>query len=383
MSRIRVLRVIARMNVGGPALQVTGLVEGMDPTRFDHRLLTGFVEEGEGDHLELRAPELPVTRVVGLGRSPDPLDDARALRRLVHEMRQFRPHVVHTHTAKAGVLGRVAARLTDVPVVVHTFHGHLLHGYFSPAVTRAVVQVERGLARSSTRLLSVGDRVRQDLLAAGIGRPDQYLVVPPGIALPAPPPREQARALLQLPADGLVVCFVARLTQVKRPERFVGMVELLVDAHPDVTFVVVGEGQLLASLRQQAAHLGDRLRFLGWRGDVEQVYAASDLVVLTSDNEGMPVSLIEAALCGVPAVSTRVGSVAEVVLHETSGLLVDAPDVAELASATGRLLDDHALRHAMGRAARDHAERSFGSARLVHDLETLYSALVEEKGVRL
>jgi glycosyltransferase involved in cell wall biosynthesis len=366
------MRVIARMNVGGPALQVTGLVEGMDQERFEHRLYTGFVDEGEGDYLDLRAPHLPVTRVEGLGRSPDALDDVRALRRLVREMRAFRPDVVHTHTAKAGVLGRVAAGLTGVQGVVHTFHGHLLHGYFSPPVTRAVVQVERVLARRSSRLVAVGDQVRKDLLAAGIGRPQQYVVAPPGIALPPPPPRGLARAELGLPVVGLVVAFVARLTQVKRPERFVEIARLLADQHPDTTFVVIGEGDLLADIQRQAAPLGDRLRFLGWRGDVERVYAASDLVVLTSDNEGMPVSLIEAALCGVPAVSTRVGSVAEVVLHERSGLVVDSPGPDGLAAAAGRLLADHEARTAMGRAAREHAKASFSRDRLVDDMQRLY-----------
>jgi glycosyltransferase involved in cell wall biosynthesis len=380
VSRLRVLRVIARMNVGGPALQVTGLVEGMDADRFDHRLLTGFVEEGEGDYLDLRAPHLPVMRVEGLGRSPDPLDDVRALRCLVREMRAFRPHVVHTHTAKAGVLGRVAARAAGVPVVVHTFHGHLLHGYFSPTVTRAVVQVERTLARGSTRLVAVGDQVRRDLLDAGIGRPEQYVVAPPGIALPAPPPREQARASLGLPSDGLVVAFVARLTQIKRPERFVELARRLAPSHPDVTFVVVGEGDLLDGLQRDASDVGDRLRFLGWRGDVERVYAASDLVVLTSDNEGMPVSLIEAALCGVPAVSTRVGSVAEVVLDGTSGLLIDRPDDHLLAEAVSGLLRDAAHRRAMGEAALAHAQVSFSRGRLVDDTQRLYEQAVLEAG---
>ncbi len=184
MSRIRVLRVIARMNVGGPALQVTALADGLDPERFEQRLLVGNVGEGEADYLDLRAPHVEATRVRGLGRSPDPTGDARALAALVREMREFRPHIVHTHTAKAGVLGRSAAVLARVPIRVHTFHGHLLHGYFSPRVTSAVTAVERAFADMTTRLVAVGRQVRDELLAAGIGRPDQYVVVPPGVALP-------------------------------------------------------------------------------------------------------------------------------------------------------------------------------------------------------
>ena len=376
-ERLRVLRIIARMNVGGPALQVTGLVEGMDPSRFDHRLLAGSVGEGEADYVALRAPHLPLRQVRGLGRAPDPLDDVRALRQLRAEVRAFRPHIVHTHTAKAGVLGRVAAITARVPGVVHTFHGHLLHGYFSSAVTRAVIGTERVLARRSTRLVAVGSQVRDDLLAAGIGRPTQYLVVPPGIALPQPPSREAARAALGLPRDALVAVFVARLTGIKRPERFVEIARRLTERHPDLVCAVVGEGELLPELRQ---HAGPNVRFLGWRGDVEVVYAASDLAVLTSDNEGMPVSLIEAALCGVPAVSTRVGSVAEVVLDGRSGWLVPC-DVDALTAAVDRALTDFSALRAAGAVARDHATTSFGRARLVADTEALYEQIASEKGL--
>jgi glycosyltransferase involved in cell wall biosynthesis len=375
-DRLRVLRVIARMNVGGPALQVTGLVEGMDPVRFDHRLLTGSVGPDEADYVDLRAPGLALTRIAGLGRSPRPLDDVRALRLLVQQMRAFRPHIVHTHTAKAGVLGRLAAKTAGVPALVHTFHGHLLHGYFSPTVTRAVVQTERGLARVTDRLVSVGAQVRDDLLAAGIGRPGQYSVVAPGIALPALPTRNAARAALGLPPDAPVVVFVARLTAIKRPERFVEVARRLEASHPTAVFAVVGEGDRLADLRAGAP---GNVRFLGWRGDVENVYAASDLVVLTSDNEGMPVSLIEAALCGVPAVATDVGSVREVVLDGRSGWLCPA-DVDALTRAVDSALGSPGLA-AFGAAARSHATAAFGRARLVSDTERLYEELAAEKGL--
>lgn len=379
-ERIRVMRIIARMNVGGPALQVSGLVRGMDPERFDHRLFTGHVGPGEGDFLDLRAPDLPFSRVNGLGRSPDALGDVRALSRLVTEMRVFRPHVVHTHTAKAGVLGRTAAKLTRVPVVVHTFHGHLLHGYFSPPVTRAVVQVERGLARGSTRLVAVGEQVRDDLLTAGIGRREQFAVVPPGIPLGPLPPKAEARRSLALPLDADVVMLVARLTQIKRPDRFLEMAEGLAGQYPDAVFAICGDGELAERLKTAAAPLGDRVRFLGWRADIEAVHAATDVAVLCSDNEGMPVSLIEAGLAGVPAVTTRVGSAAEVVIDGETGFVTGAT-AGELASAVARLLDAPELRATMGRAAKVHATAKFGQDRLVADTQSLYEELMA--GVRM
>jgi len=373
---IRVLRVIARMNVGGPALQVVGLSDGLDPARFEQRLLIGDVGEGEADYLALRAQHVQAVLIRGLGRSPDPTGDIRALAAIRKEMREFRPHIVHTHTAKAGVLGRSAAMLAGVRTRVHTFHGHLLHGYFSPVVTRTLVATERAYARRTTRLVAVGTRVRDELLAARIGRPEQYAVVPPGIELPPAPSREEARGRLDLPPDASVIAYVARLTAVKRPDRFAAAARSVLERRPSAVVVVAGEGTLLPDLRDRLGGFGDRVRFLGWRPDVETVYAAADVVALTSDNEGMPVSLIEAASVGCPAVTTRVGSADEVVLDGETGFVVDI-DTDAVASALTRVLEDDELRKRLGRAAETHARTRFSRARLVADTASLYEALVE------
>lgn len=387
VERLRVLRVIARMNVGGPARQVSVLVGGLDPAVFEHRLLVGAVGPDEADDLLLRGVDVPHGRVRGLGRAPSPVDDIRALRTLFAEVRRFRPHVVHTHTAKAGVLGRVAAVLAGIPAkrrpaLVHTFHGHLLHGYFSPRVTKAVVIAERALGRRTDRLVAVGSRVRDELGAAGIGHRRRWEVVPPGIELGPSPTREEARAVLGLPRDGSVVAYVARLTGVKRPDRFVDVAAQLASAAPEAAFVIAGDGELAGDVRQRAATAGiaDRVRMLGWTAEVEAVYAAADVVALTSDNEGMPVSLIEAALAGRPAVTPAVGSAAEVVVDGHTGLVVPAGDVRALASAIGRLLTDENLREAMGVAAARRAERLFSGSRLVSDTERIYSELARERG---
>jgi glycosyltransferase involved in cell wall biosynthesis len=372
---IRVLRVIDRMNVGGPALQATVLSRGLDPARFEQRLLVGSVGPDEGDYTALRAPDLPAEPVVGLGREPHARRDVRALLEISRVVREFKPHIVHTHKAKAGVLGRAAAWTHRVPATVHTFHGHLLTGYFSPAKTRAVVNVERTFAWRTTRLVAVGQQVRDELLDARVGRRDQYVVVPPGTGFPSVPSKAEARRRYGLPADAPVVTFVGRLTGVKRPERFVDAAIRLGAARPSAHFLVAGEGELLDEMRERARPLGDRIRFLGWCADVEQVYAASDVVMLTSDNEGMPVSLIEAAAVGVPAVTTRVGSAPEVVLDGVTGL-VTTTDTSALVAATGRLLDDDVLRSAFGDASRRHASDHFGAARLVDDIARLYEEVV-------
>lgn len=376
---LRVMRVVARMNVGGPALQSVMLMRGLPPDRFEQRLYTGFVEPDEADYVDLRAPGLTVHRVPTLGRRIRPADDVRALASLTAEMRRFRPHIVHTHTFKAGVLGRVAATLAHVPGRVHTFHGHLLKGYFPPRTVRLISMTEGILARYTDHLIAVGDRVRDDLLAAGIGRAGQYTVVPPGTSLKPLPPSQAAREQLGLPAGGKVVAYVGRLTRIKRPDRLVAVAREVRAAVPGVTFAICGDGEHGGELSSAAHALGPSVRLLGWRADVETVYAAADLVLLTSDNEGMPVSLIEAGLAGVPAVATNVGSVAEVVKDGSTGLLTRC-DAGDLAQSVIRLLRDDSLRCQMAAAATSWTRERFSAERLVADVERLYEAIALDRG---
>ncbi|WP_250563272.1 glycosyltransferase [Sphaerisporangium fuscum] len=373
------------MNVGGPATQISGVVERLDRDEFDHRLYAGHTEGDEADHLRLGGPlirdgresrvgEARVHPVPGLARSVRPADDLRALAHLVAEMRRFRPHVVHTRTAKAGAVGRLASRLAGVGSArVHTFHGHLLDGYFTGAKRTAYVCSERLLARVCDRLVTVGERVRDDLLAAGIGRPGQYTVIPPGVRIGPVPGREAARQDLGLPMDTPVVAYVGRLTQVKRPDRLVATAQAVLRHVPGCRFVVCGGGELREELEAAAARLPGSLLLTGWRSDTETIYSAADVVLLTSDNEGTPLTLIEAGMAGTPAVATRVGSVAEVVLDGRTGLLAGR-DPAELARHVVRLLRDPALAREMGEAARRWTTSAFPVERLVSDTEALYRA---------
>jgi glycosyltransferase involved in cell wall biosynthesis len=376
---LRVMRIIARTNVGGPALQASVLMRGLSADRFEQRLYAGSLAAGEADFLELRAPDVPVYRVPSLSRRIRLGDDVRALGFIVSEMRKFRPHIVHTHTAKAGVTGRLAAMMTRAPARFHTFHGHLLHSYFSGATTRGLVMVESALARHTDRLITVGAQVRDDLLAAGVGRPGQYVVVPPGTSLGPLPDRLTARRSLGVPPDAPVVAFVGRLTRVKRPDRLVAVAQEVRRAIPGTRFLVCGHGDLAADIQHAAHHGQGGIMLLGWRADVETVYAAADLAILTSDNEGMPVSLIEAALAGLPAVATDVGSVAEVVQHEATGILTST-DHEALARAVMRMLLDEQLRRDMGGRARVWASARFGPERLVSDIEQLYESMALARG---
>jgi len=374
------LRVIARMNVGGPAQQIVGLLRDLDPARFDHYLAVGDVDDGEEDYLRLRAAELfgdaRILAVPSLGRSVAPLDDLRAYRHLRRLIRELRPDVVHTHTAKAGLVGRLAALHERVPVVVHTFHGHVLSGYFNRPTTVAIKRLEARLARRSDALLSVGSRVRDELLASGIGTLAQYTVVPPGVAQPQLHQRADARRSLGLPEDGDVVGFVGRLAGVKRPDRFLDAARRIASIRPDTVFVVAGGAEPEDVSRLQAAAAGLDVRFLGWVADVGQVYAAADLLLLTSDNEGMPVSLIEAGMCGTPTVATDVGSVAEVLLDGRTGRVV-ATDAAAIAEAALELLADPSRRARLGEAAATYTREEFGMSRLVRTTEDTYLRLLK------
>lgn len=382
-SRIRVMEIIARMNVGGPATQVLGLSERLNPEEFVHRLYTGHVDHEEGDHLELKRSSVRVHRIPGLGRSIRPTDDARALLGLISAMRAFRPDIVHTRTAKSGALGRVAATLAGVGAArVHVFHGHLLDGYFSGPKRAIYVRAERLLASLSDRLVTVGAHVRDDLLAAGIGRPEQYVVIPPGVRLGPVSDRELARRILGLPADAPVVAYVGRLTQVKRPDRFIATAKAILQRVPDCHFVICGGGELREQVERSIEPVRPAFHLLGWRKDVETIYSAADVVLLTSDNEGTPLTLIEAGMAGTPVVATRVGSVTEVVQDGHTGL-VAAIDTAELADHTVRLLSNSTLARQMGEAARLWTKASFDVDRLVADTEALYRSLGARRRDRL
>lgn len=359
---------IARMNVGGPAVQVSGLMRHLPADEFDQRLYTGWCADDEADYLVTQAPDVEATRIDGLGRAVRPGDDGRALATLVRHIREFRPHIIHTHTAKAGTLGRVAARLAGTgSATVHTFHGHLLHGYFSLTKTKAVVALESLLGRSTDRLVAVGPQVRDDLLAVGIGKPEQFSVIPPGLELPPAMTREQAREMFGVSGDAPVLSFIGRLAPIKRPDRFVEVVRQVHRARPDVRFLVAGEG----TEAQVIADADVPVTMLGWRDDVQNILAASDAVLLTSDNEGTPLSLIQAALMGLPVVATNVGSVPDVVIDGETGWLAN-PEAADLARASLEMLDNPAEAARRGQQAQERAHRLYGVRRLAEDHAGLY-----------
>jgi glycosyltransferase involved in cell wall biosynthesis len=373
---IRVMRIIARMNVGGPAVQISGLMRGFDSTEFDHRLYTGFCATGEADYLDSVATDVKATRIEGLGRRVSLRGDMQAFFSLIKAIREFKPHIIHSHTAKAGFLGRLASLLSlQKSVRVHTFHGHLLNGYFGSFKRTLVVVAEKSLAFPTQQLLAVGDKVRQDLLEVGIGFKEKFGLMPPGLAIGNLPSKNDALTFFCLNNKRLQCAFIGRVTQIKRPDRFLDVVSEIKKRHIDLDFFIAGDGELLEWCRERIIAENLPVKVLGWQSNIEKVLSAADIVILTSDNEGTPLSLIQAGMAGLPVVTTNVGSVPEVVLDGVTGFIADL-DVQEIANALEKLVSNGALRSQLGSAAREYTLSNFGVERLVEDHEALYKKLL-------
>ena len=375
-SPIRVMRIIARMNVGGPAVQVSGLMRGFTTVDFDHRLYTGYCAADEADYLETVATDVQAIRIEGFGRRVSFGGDIRAFTALVKEIRKFKPHVIHTHTAKAGFLGRIASIISLQPSIrVHTFHGHLLNGYFGSFKRLLVVIAEKILAIFTDQLLAVGDKVRQDLLIAGIGKKEKFGLMPPGLVINKLPDKDESLKSFGLSNSRLQCAFIGRITQIKRPDRFLDVVSEIKRRGINLDFFMAGDGELLEGCRKRISEQDLPVTVLGWQSDIEKVLSAADIVVLTSDNEGTPLSLIQAGMAGLPVVTTNVGSVPEVVIDGVTGIVTDL-DVQEIANALEKLATDKALRERLGLAAQEFTLANFGVERLVHDHEELYKKLL-------
>ena len=379
LSRIRVMRIIARMNVGGPAVQVSGLMRGLNSTEFDQRLYTGFCAPDEADYLDTVAKDVNAIRIEGFGRRVSFGGDLRAFFTLVKEIRNFKPHVIHTHTAKAGFLGRIASIFSFNPSIrVHTFHGHLLTGYFGSFKRSLIVLAERILALFTHQLLAVGDKVRQDLLAAGIGKPKKFGLMPPGLEIGKLLRKNDALEFYGLSNQALQCAFIGRIAQIKRPDRFLDVVSEIKRRGVAIEFFMAGDGELLQNCQERITHDKLPVKVLGWQSNMEQVLSAADVVILTSDNEGTPLSLIQAGMAGLPVVTTRVGSVPEVVLDGITGI-VTSLDVQQITDALEKLAKSAELRLQMGTSAREFTLANFGVKRLVNDHEVLYKKLIANR----
>ncbi len=389
MSPTRVVRIVSRLNVGGPAKQALLLSKGLEAEGFETLLVAGTPGPEEGDlGEEARAKGIRLEVLPSMRRELRPLRDLRSLASLVSILRRERPVIVHTHTAKAGALGRAAAALCRVPVRVHTFHGTTFHGYFGLLSGWANLTAERFLARASTRLLAVSERVFDDLVDRRVARSERIVLLRGGVdldpflAVEAPPSAHSPlRAEIGLDGKTPLLACVGRLARIKRIDVLLRALSLL---PAEVHLALVGDGPDREALVRLASDLGlsARLHWCGWRRDLAGIYAAADLVVLSSDSEGLPLSLVEAMACGRAVVATEVGGVSELLVHERTGLLVPPRDPESLARAIASLLGRPAVRAEMGARGRARVRERYAASALLRETAALYRALLADHAGR-
>jgi len=384
---VRIARILTRLNLGGPARQALASDPRLVARGHDVRLFVGTPAPGEGDLFdEFCTRGLDVVRVPGLGRGLTVAGDLRALYALRRELVAFRPDVVHTHASKAGAIGRRAARAVPGAAKIHTFHGHVLEGYFGETISKGIAGLERRLARETDRIIAVSHATADDLLRLKVV-PDEskLVVVHPGIELDrllAIDSRDGAlRRLIGAADNDIVVGVIGRLAEVKRPEWALDVFELLAPRYTRLHLVFVGDGDQRALVERRITALSPQLQrrahLIGARNDMVPVLADLDIVLLTSRSEGMPVALIEAAAAGKPVVATNVGGVSELVAHERTGWLCATSD--ELAYGLAQFLDAPGTFPALSIRARMRVEKRHTGQMLAERLEQLYQTVVEER----
>ena len=391
----KVIHVITRLDYGGSAQNTMLTALGHDRAQFEPLVVAGYpggwdAQGGQAATEEnCRRLENAAVRwmiLPSLTREVNPFKDAQALWQLIRLFRQEQPALVHTHTSKAGVLGRVAAWIAKVPVIVHTPHGHVFYGHFGPIRSWLFLQIERVLSAITDRLIALTDAERQDHLDRDVGKADRFAVVPSGID------RERfGRARVQgkqqpdwfgCPPEALVVGSVGWLTDIKGHEYLIEAVAKLKQDFPSLHLVIIGSGDRHDALIQQAelAGLRDAVHLLGHRDDIEACLAGMDLFVLPSLNEGMGRALIEAMVAGLPVIASRVGGIPSVISHERTGLLVPPGDAGALAEALRRLLDRPEWATQLGVAASRSVDSRYGSVSMVHAIESIFAEALSVRG---
>src|SRR5688572_18214379 len=412
---MKILRIIARLNVGGPARHVVWLTDGLRAKGYETVLVTGVVPPGEDD-MSYFAQSAGVTpHVIPQMSREISLRDALASWKLFRLMLRERPRLVHTHTAKAGTVGRVAGLLyrwlTPAALIgkpracrfVHTYHGHVFHSYYGPAKTRLFLTIERALARLVTdRIIVVSEQQRREINEDfRVGTPEQYAVVPLGLDLSLfsgwQAKRSRLRKELSASDNDLLIGIVGRLTEIKNHAMFLNAAARVKELNRSagverrMRFVIIGDGSLRGTLEEQARELGlaGDVVFPGTREDPEFFYSALDVVALTSHNEGTPLTLIEAMASERPVISTAVGGVVDLLgpgLVDGDGytvcergISVKSGDVDGFAEGLTRLVHDDGLRKELGRRGREFVARNYAKERLISDISILYGQLLHEK----
>jgi glycosyltransferase involved in cell wall biosynthesis len=361
---MRVLHVIARLNVGGTARYITRLAEELPNHKIETFIATGFVQGSETE--DPSAKKLKVIRIPSLGRQINPIKDHFAFKQLLEVIREVKPDILHTHTFKAGYIGRIKTKEINRAAgkqvkFVHTFHGHLFDDpEFSGLKSLIITSFERRFAMRTDAIVTVGAQVAKELLEREIGQPEQFINIPPGV--------EPLKIPKAKPRTKITIGWIARVTGVKNPLRALEIATLF----PDAQFLIAGGGDMLEQVKAQAPR---NTKVLGWT-DAAKLFAASDVILSTSENEGMPIALIEAQLASKPVVATNVGGVSEVILNNKTGF-VTRKNTEDLAKALEKLINSKTLRTAQGKAAKAHATKAFSVEKMIQAHVSLYKKLAK------
>jgi glycosyltransferase involved in cell wall biosynthesis len=390
-SKIKIMRIIARLIIGGPTIHVVLLNSILNNEIFESVLVCGSPNPGEQPMLDFALQQniKPIAIPEIVGEATFKPRDVKALAKLFRLIRQERPHIVHTHTAKAGFVGRLAARLAGVPIILHTYHGHVLHGYYSPFKTWLLRRMEQVLCYFTDCVIAVSMQVKQDLVSYGVASPEKITVIPLGFDLEpflsCQKYRGELRRELGLSEAFQLVGIVGRVFPIKNHRLFLDAAARVLAGEPTARFIIVGDGVLRSEMERYARELGivDKVIFTGWRTDLPRIYADLNALVISSDNEGTPVSVIEAMASGVPVVGTKVGGVPDLITDGETGYLVPPRDPDVLASAILRLIRGSETTSFMSQAARSMVIQRYTVRRLISDMEGLYQNLLLKKGIAI
>jgi len=394
VEKIKVVRLITRMNIGGPAIHVSLLSGGLDKDAFSSTLITGRVSSNEGDMTYL-AGEFGVKPLVipELHREPDIISDIITFFKLYKFIKKERPDVIHTHSSKAGLIGRIVARLLGVPVVIHTIHGHVFHSYFSRPKTIFFIFLESLLAGITDRIVAISETLKKEIKEyLGLKDDAKLALIPLGFDLDRflqsdkDDRGDELRGELGIEKEAIVIGAVGRLTAVKNRKMFLETAREIKKANSskNIKFLIVGDGELKEELMALADKLDIRkdVIFAGWRKneDMHLVYRAMDIVTLTSLNEGTTVSAIEALAGARPVVTTAAGGVKDVIEDNKSGFIVPINDVDAFSNKVSALINDKEKRDGFGSHGRDFVKNKYSSKRLITDIEKLYYSELQKKG---
>ncbi len=378
----KVLHIITRLDPGGSTINTLETVARLDPGQYEADLVVGRTQDPRGAALEfIRAKGIRCRFVPELVRDVHPWCDLRALLALYGIIRRGRYDIVHTHSSKAGILGRWAAFFAGVRKIVHTPHGHIFYGYFSPGVTSVFIRMERFSARITRRLIALTEKGIEEHLACSVGRPGQWVAVPSGIDVDAFAPsdiaRREVRREFGFNDEDIVCVCVARLDPVKNNAMLIAALADVIRDQPQVRLLLVGEGPEREALAIEADMRGlkGRVVFAGFRNDVARALNAGDIFVMASRNEGMGRAALEAMATGLPVIVSRTGGLPAIVADGREGLLVAAADKAAWAQAIRLLAATPELRRKMAEAARMRVSDHFSIARMVRRIEEVYQGL--------